>query len=99
MKDNDKAEKAARELAGNAGGHSNHTNGTPLLIGEQEAAKRLGISARKLWSLRRDGAIPFVTIDRRVLYPDAGLNAWIGAGCPTNPGAAASLNWKGGACS
>lgn len=45
----------------------------PLLIGEPEAARMLGISPRKLFDLRKSGRVPFVHMGRRVLYRVAAL--------------------------
>ena len=97
MRTPNRSEKAARELAGTTGDQVIQPHHTPMLLGEQEAAKRLGISPRKLWGLRRINAIPALLIDRRVLYPTSGLTAWISAECPTHPDAADELDWKGGA--
>ncbi len=90
-------DNAARQPASNTGNTNEHHHNTRLLIGPRDAAVMLDLSERKLWQLTKDGAIPFAKIDRRKVYPLAGLHAWIAAGCPTAPGSAASLNWEGGA--
>ena len=75
-------------------------NPVPPVLVNAETARHLigGISARLLWQLTADNAIPHNKINRRTLYPVAGLQAWVGAGCPTDRGAASSLDWKGGTC-
>ena len=49
----------------------------PLLVSAREAARRLGISERLLWSLTNAGDIPHVRINRRVLYSPEDLRDWI----------------------
>ena len=57
------------------------TNPSPLALRPREAAKALGISARHLWQLTKDGHIPCVRVGsgkrRTVLYPVADLQAWL----------------------
>jgi excisionase family DNA binding protein len=52
-----------------------------LALRPREAAKALGISPRLLWQLTHAGEIPYVRIGsgkrRTVLYPTAGLQAWL----------------------
>ena len=52
-----------------------------LALRPREAAKALGISARHLWQLTRDGHIPCVRVGsgkrRTVLYPVAALQEWL----------------------
>ncbi len=48
----------------------------------------LALGARTLWSLTKCGAIPSRHIGRAVRYCPDELRAWVGAGCPTDPGAA-----------
>lgn len=54
---------------------------TPLALRPREAAKALGISARHLWQLTKDGHIPSVRVGngkrKTVLYPVADLQAWL----------------------
>ena len=54
---------------------------SPLALRPREAAKALGISARHLWQLTKDGHIPCVRVGsgkrRTVLYPLADLQAWL----------------------
>lgn len=54
---------------------------SPLALRPREAAKALGISARYLWQLTKDGHIPCVRVGsgkrRTVLYPLADLQAWL----------------------
>jgi excisionase family DNA binding protein len=53
----------------------------PLALRPREAAKALGISARHLWQLTKDGHIPCVRVGsgtrKTVLYPVAELQAWL----------------------
>lgn len=58
------------------------TDNVPTLaLRPREAAKALGISARHLWGLTRDGHIPCVRVGsgarKTVLYPVAELQAWL----------------------
>ena len=55
------------------------TPDSPLLIDAAEAAKRLSISPRKLWSLTDSGEIPHVRIGRAVRYPVEAIQQWIDA--------------------
>ncbi|REJ89249.1 MAG: DNA-binding protein [Planctomycetota bacterium] len=48
-----------------------------LLLTESEAAKMLSISPRKLWQLRKDGAMPYVPIGKSVRYRVTDLQRWI----------------------
>ena len=54
---------------------------SPLALRPREAAKALGISARHLWQLTKDGHIPCVRVGsgtrKTVLYPLAELQAWL----------------------
>jgi excisionase family DNA binding protein len=54
---------------------------SPLALRPREAAKALGISARHLWQLTKDGHIPCVRVGsgtrKTVLYPVADLQAWL----------------------
>jgi excisionase family DNA binding protein len=55
---------------------------SPLALRPREAAKALGISARHLWQLTKDGHIPCVRVGggtrKTVLCPVAELQAWLG---------------------
>ena len=48
----------------------------PHLVDAREAARFLGISVRTLWQLKKDGAIPYYQIGRRVLFALEDLRAW-----------------------
>ena len=55
-----------------------HIEATPtLLVTAREAARRLAISERKLWSLTHDGDIPVVRDGRSVRYDVRDLIGWI----------------------
>lgn len=83
--------KAAPTPTSNEGGRSNQDNDTALLIGSPEAARRLGIGTRTLWALTKCNAIPSHRIGRSVRYALAEIEAWVTAGCPTDPGSAARV--------
>ncbi|MCE9589087.1 MAG: helix-turn-helix domain-containing protein [Planctomycetes bacterium] len=51
----------------------------PLLVGEREAARLLGISARKLWSMAAGGEVPYVKIGTAKRYSIEALRTWIAA--------------------
>jgi excisionase family DNA binding protein len=57
---------------------ANSSNESDLLSREQ-AAKRLGISARNLSYLRDAGKLPFIQIGRRVLFSPLDLERFIEA--------------------
>lgn len=48
-----------------------------LALSETAAARVLGISPRKLWSLRKQNRVPFVRIDKAVRYPVHLLRRWL----------------------
>ena len=50
-----------------------------LALNAKEAAKALGIGPRLLWELTSRGEIPIVRLNARVLYPVAGLQAYLAA--------------------
>jgi excisionase family DNA binding protein len=54
---------------------------TPLALRPREAAKALGISARHLWQLTKDGQIPCVRVGtgtrKTVLYSVDELKTWL----------------------
>lgn len=52
-------------------------NSNELLIDAKEAAKRLKIGSRSLWSLTNQRQIPSIRIGRSVRYPVDGLRDWI----------------------
>src|SRR5262249_50218064 len=63
---------------------------SPLALRPREAAKALGISARHLWQLTKDGHVPCVRVGsgsrKTVLYPVADLQAWLTKRPPANGG-------------
>ena len=48
-----------------------------LALRPKEAAKALGIGVRLLWSLTNQNQIPHARLGKAVLYPVAGLEAWL----------------------
>lgn len=75
-------------LASGAGAKANTGNSTRLLVSVPETCALLGLGARTVWSLTTRNALPHRRVGRRVLFSPVELEAWIGAGCPTEPGAA-----------
>lgn len=55
----------------------NGTDTTQRLLTPKQAAARLAISERKLWSLAHEGRIPAVKFDRVVRYDVADLDGFI----------------------
>ena len=69
-------------------------NSSALALRPRDAAKALGISARLLWQLTKDGHVPCVRVGtgkrKAVLYPVTVLQAWLAAqaaGAGANGGA------------
>jgi excisionase family DNA binding protein len=62
----------------------------PLALRPREAAKALGVSARHLWQLTKDGHIPCVRVGsgkrKTVLYPVTELQAWLSRQLSTTEG-------------
>ncbi len=46
-------------------------------LDERQAAKFLGIGARTLWQLRKDGSVPYVKFGKSVRYPKPLLVKWL----------------------
>lgn len=59
----------------------------PELIPASSAAVILGMGSRTLWALTRCRAIPHRKIGSMLRYVRRELEAWIDAGCPTEPDA------------
>lgn len=59
-----------------------------LLWDAKTTHKKLRMSDRYLWSLTACRAIPSRKIGRSVRYVPAEIEAWIAAGCPTEPNSA-----------
>ena len=58
----------------NSSPHNSVKGGLPLLISANKAAETLGISARTLWTLTRDGTIPHVRLGHRIMYTHSSLH-------------------------
>ncbi len=69
--------------------NEHHPEALLLKPAEAEAVLRMG--ARTLWSLTHCDAIPSRRIGRSVRYCPRELQAWVRAGCPTEPGAGAKI--------
>lgn len=52
-------------------------NSERLALRPMEAAKAIGVSARTLWTLTKNGQIPHKRIGRTVLYSVEILKAWL----------------------
>jgi excisionase family DNA binding protein len=50
---------------------------TTINLDERQAAKFLGIGARTLWQLRKDGSVPYVRFGKSVRYPKPLLVKWL----------------------
>lgn len=48
-----------------------------LSVSEREAAKLIGISPRKLSTMRKRGEVPHARLTGRILYPLPELRAWL----------------------
>ncbi len=70
-------------------GDANLCEHTKLAIrGIAAAARVLSLSERKVWQLVNCNALPHRRVDRAVLFIPRELEAWLDAGCPTQPDAA-----------
>jgi len=54
-------------------------NTPPIVLGlrPREAAKAIGISARKLWEITNRREIPHVKLGRAIIYPVHELQLWL----------------------
>lgn len=70
-----------------------------LLVDAREAARRLAISSRTLWTLTRRGELPAVRIGRSVRYSVADLAAYVERSrvVPATPAAAGPAGQGGAA--
>lgn len=60
---------------------------TVINLDERQAAKFLGIGARTLWQLRKEGSVPYVRIGRSIRYPKPLLVKWLMEQATTGDGA------------
>jgi len=58
---------------GTAGDH----DAAVINLDERQAAKFLGIGARTLWQMRKDGSVPHVKFGKSVRYPKPLLIKWL----------------------
>ena len=63
----------------------------PWLIDSRSACALLGIGARSLWSLTKNGAVPSRRIGRCVRYSPVELRRWLERGCPVEAGSGAAI--------
>ncbi len=61
---------------------------TVINLDERQAAKFLGIGARTLWQLRKDGGVPYVKFGKSVRYPKPLLVKWLMEQATTGDGEA-----------
>ena len=54
-----------------------HLPPLPLAMTSNVAARAIGVSPRTLWTLTKRGDIPSARIGARVVYPTAGILAWL----------------------
>ncbi|MBN4052784.1 helix-turn-helix domain-containing protein [Roseiflexus sp. AH-315-K22] len=81
--------ESARPLTGDTGGTLDTSDLTQLLIDPKQAASRLSLGTRTLWSLTACRAIPSHKIGKKsVRYSVRELEQWVALGCPTEPGSA-----------
>jgi predicted DNA-binding transcriptional regulator AlpA len=59
-----------------------------MLRGIDAGCNLTGLGSRTVWSLTRCNALPHRRCGRAILFVVAEVQAWIDAGCPTDPGAA-----------
>ena len=65
--------------ASTASAQPDHDNEAPLKLAlrPREAARALGLSSRKLWSMTASGEVPHVRLGRAILYPIDSLREWL----------------------
>jgi excisionase family DNA binding protein len=59
------------------GNHERADDDSVINLDERQAAKFLGIGARTLWQLRKDGSVPYVKFGKSVRYPKPLLVKWL----------------------
>lgn len=67
------AEASRGKPTGTAGDHDE----AAINLDERQAAKFLGIGARTLWQMRKDGSVPHVKFGKSVRYPKPLLIKWL----------------------
>ncbi len=67
-----------------------------LALRPRDAAKALGIGARKLWELTRDKKIPHFRLGTAILYPVDALKTWLEAQTQASVSAATTPAAGGG---
>lgn len=68
-------------------------------LDERQAARFLGIGARTLWQLRKDGRVPYVKFGKSVRYPKPLLVKWLMEQATSSNGEAANESSDGTAVS
>lgn len=64
----------------------------PLMVrGIRAGCELTGLGERTVWSLINCNALPHRRVGRAVLFVPGEVQAWVAAGCPTEPGAADRL--------
>ncbi len=73
-------------------GDKNFDQHTTLAVrGYAAAARLLCLGERTVWRLTKRNALPHHRCGTALLFNPAELKAWLDAGCPTEPGAAAKV--------
>lgn len=74
------------QLTGLASSATHALDDDVINLDERQAAKFLGIGARTLWQLRRNGSVPHVRFGKSVRYPKPLLVRWLMEQATTNQG-------------
>ena len=69
--------------------------GRKLAWSDVELARRLGISARLVYTLREEEGLPFVRLRGRIVYLPAAVEAWLAARLETAAGPLADAERDG----
>lgn len=65
------------QLNGSASSATTARDDDVINLDERQAAKFLGIGARTLWQMRKDGSVPYVKFGKSVRYPKPLLVKWL----------------------
>jgi predicted DNA-binding transcriptional regulator AlpA len=67
---------------------ANTPHTTPLMLrGIRAGCKLTGLGERTIWLLINRNSIPHRRVGRAIMFVPWEVEAWIDAGCPTEPGA------------
>ncbi|MBX3322572.1 MAG: helix-turn-helix domain-containing protein [Phycisphaeraceae bacterium] len=62
-----------------------------ILVKPKYIEDALSMCSRTVWALTRCGAIPSYRVGRSIRYSPDEVQAWVRAGCPTEPGSGAKV--------